>query len=91
MPLILALVMLVIVGLTMCGSENGGKDWKSAEFPTLKTCLDGIKKATDSELNVVTDKPDSVSGRLVRTNGAFMCTMKETGTKGIYFEAAFEE
>lgn len=93
MPFILALVVLIVLSLTMCGSdsEDGGKEWKSAEFRTLSECLDSIEEAARSELRIVTDKPSRVSGRLVRTDGAFMCTLKESGTKGTYYEALFEE
>ncbi len=66
-------------------------DWRSGEFPTMQTCLEGIKAFNKSELRIVTDKSSQVSGRFVRTGEPFMCIRKETGSKGIYYEGSFDD
>jgi len=60
----------------------------NAEFYSMRECLQGIKKNSGYELDVVTDKADNVSGFLSNGEG-FGCQKKSTGTKGTYYEGWF--
>ena len=51
----------------------------------MAACLSGIEKSSGQKLQVVTDKPNDVSGFLSNGKG-FGCRKRETGTKGTYFE-----
>jgi hypothetical protein len=59
-----------------------------AEFSSLQNCLAAIKKNTGQKLEIVTDKPNEVSGFLSNKKG-FACEKKVTGTKGTYYEGWF--
>ena len=56
----------------------------NAEFRTLASCLQGIKKGSGQTLKIVTDTPSEVSGFLADGQG-FACERTESGTKGTYF------
>jgi hypothetical protein len=56
----------------------------NAEFRTLASCLQGIKKGSGQALKIVTDTPSEVSGFLANGQG-FACERTESGTKGTYF------
>jgi hypothetical protein len=60
------------------------KPVRSAEFQTMRSCLEGIKKSSGQTLDVVTDEPTEVSGFLSNRKG-FACQLKSTGTKGTYY------
>ena len=60
----------------------------SAEFYTMSECLEGIKRSSGFDLEVITDRPNEVSGFLSNGEG-FGCKKKSTGTKGIYYEGWF--
>lgn len=65
--------------------------WKGAEFSSMRVCLEAIKRATQSDLDIVRDTPKIVSGFLSSTRKNFMCTREESGSKGVYYEGAYEE
>ena len=69
------------------GNENAG-DMMKAEFRTMAECLSAIKSNSGQNLEVITDKPQEVSGFLSNGKG-FGCSRKESGTKGVYFEGWF--
>lgn len=79
------LVLAGITGLVLAGCGGDPNEVRSAEFRSLNACLEGIKKDSGQSLDIVTDKPENVSGNL--SNGeTFSCSKKESGTKGIYYE-----
>lgn len=60
-------------------------DVMRAEFRTLAECLASIERSTNSTLTIIRDKPEIVTGNL--SNGkTFACELKESGTKGTYYE-----
>lgn len=78
----IGLLIFCSVVLVGCGKSA---DMRGADFSTLGSCLEGIRRNSSSQLKIITDKPDLVSGQL--SNGqAFGCEMKTSGTKGVYFE-----
>lgn len=85
-PLFCTFAVLVVV-LSGC-SDGTSSSVMSAEFRTMASCLEGIKRNTGSTLNVITDNPDKVSGTL-SDGRTFACERKSTGTKGTYYEGWF--
>ena len=82
----IAILMLLSILAVSCGEPP---ELRSAEFLTMRGCLEGIRRDTKQNLKVITDKPDIVSGRL--TNGKnFGCRKKMTGTKGTYYLGWYE-
>ncbi|HGY1116626.1 TPA: hypothetical protein ACNUX9_003493 [Providencia rettgeri] len=63
-------------------------DVMSADFKSMNDCLLGIQAASGKSLEIVTDKPNSVSGFLSNGKG-FGCDRKESGTKGVYYNGWF--
>lgn len=58
------------------------------EFGSMQDCLESIKASAGKISKFITNKPDEVTGRL--SNGKmFACEIKETGSKGIYYEGWF--
>ena len=73
-----------LVSVLLAGCGGSPSEVMNAEFRSLSACLEGIKSNSGQSLNVITDKPDKVSGKLA--NGeTFACTREESGTKGTYF------
>lgn len=70
-------------------AENERKEYEpsvmTAEFYSLSKCLEGLKKSSGQQLEIITDEPDKVSGLLSNGEG-FACEKKTTGTKGTYYE-----
>ena len=93
MKVVVLAVGLVVLWLVFFSSSEGGDEgeWRSAQFPSMSACLEAVRTVTGSDLNIATDKPDRVSGRLSQTNQPFMCTKKETGSLGTFYEAMFRE
>lgn len=85
-----AQMMYIAIGLlflTGCG-DSKPRNIQGADFPTMKTCLLSIEKNSGKTLNIITDKPDNVSGNLSNGN-FFMCLKKTSGTKGTYYEGSY--
>ncbi|MBV5329975.1 MAG: hypothetical protein JZU65_20510 [Chlorobium sp.] len=72
----------------IAGNSYAG-EMMQAEFQTMDDCLAKIKKSSGQALEIVTDKPNNVSGFLANRKG-FGCKKKESGTKGTYFEGWYE-
>ncbi|NUB43440.1 hypothetical protein GEU84_003515 [Fertoebacter nigrum] len=90
MDRIFIVMVAALIGLAaLAGTAHA--DWRRGEFATMQACLAAIKAYNKSELQIFTDKPSQVSGRIVRTRESFLCTRKETGTKGTFFEGAFDD
>jgi len=76
------IVLFLTMLLSGCGQNN---EVMSAKFSSMDNCLSSIKRNTNSTLNVITDKPGNISGKL--SNGEhFACQTKTTGTEGMYVE-----
>jgi hypothetical protein len=86
------LFVLVAVAVTYLGSSSDTtpagkvktKPVRSAEFQTMRSCLEGIKNSSGQTLDVIADKPTKVSGFLSNGEG-FACELKSTGTRGTYY------
>lgn len=83
------LSVLTVTSAFFIATNSYAGDVMRAEFRTLDDCLAKIKKSSGQELQIVTDKPNEVSGFLANRKG-FACQKKETGTKGTYFEGWYE-
>ncbi|WP_337262633.1 MULTISPECIES: hypothetical protein [unclassified Serratia (in: enterobacteria)] len=82
-PFLKVLVLTPVLIVTGCDSVM------KAEFRTLSDCLSSIENNSGHSLTVIRDKPDIVSGKL--SNGkTFACELKETGTKGTYYEGWYK-
>lgn len=81
----IASIILAISAISLSGCGDGkSKKAKNAEFRTLNQCLEGVKGSARSSLDIVTNRPDEVSGFLSNGEG-FACQKKVSGTKGIYY------
>ncbi|AXA33177.1 hypothetical protein [Francisella adeliensis] len=59
------------------------------EFSSMSQCLNSIK-SRNGELDIMWDKPKSVSGLVKGTKLNFGCDLKETGSRGTYVEGWYE-
>ena len=58
-----------------------------AKFSSMSKCLQSIEKSSKTSLNIITDKPEEVSGLLGGNSKlGFACEIKETGTEGTFVE-----
>ncbi|MGX5913450.1 hypothetical protein ACR0ST_01770 [Aliidiomarina sp. Khilg15.8] len=81
----LTTTIFLISSLTACSEPA---QVRQAEFSTLASCLAGLERQSGGNLNIITDKPAKVSGKL--SNGEhFTCERVESGTKGTYFKGWF--
>lgn len=79
-------IAVILSSITVAGCGDGSNSQvMSAEFNTMQSCIAGIEKNSGMSLDIITDKPDEVSGFLSNKEG-FGCQRKESGTKGIYYE-----
>lgn len=84
--------------LIACGNSNSNTTPKprqpetelrvmKSQFSSMNKCMKSIKKSSHSSLNIVTNKPEEISGFLGKSNElGFSCAIKETGTDGIFVE-----
>lgn len=84
---------ILLVG---CGNSNSDGTTKprkpkteiqtmNAKFSSMSKCLKSIEKSSKTSLNIVTDKPEEVSGFLGDSRKlGFSCEIKETGTEGTF-------
>lgn len=84
---------ILLVG---CGNSNSDGTTKprkpkteiqtmNAKFSSMSKCLKSIEKSSKTSLNIVTDKPEEVSGFLGDSRKlGFACEIKETGTEGTF-------
>ncbi len=84
-----SLVILMFAILTGGQDKNSSNEQSNqvmnAEFRSLSSCLSGIERNTGMKLQIITDKPEIVSGFL--SNGKhFGCKRVISGSKGIYYE-----
>ena len=83
--------LLIIASITIllpgCG-DGSNTSMRGAEFSSLQNCLSGLKREMGSNLKIITDEQDEVSG--IQTDGTFWaCNKKTSGTKGIYWEGYY--
>jgi hypothetical protein len=64
---------------------------QSGKFSSMNKCLSALKKATGQQLNILRDSPSRVSGYIGKTKRDFSCSLKQTGSQGVYIEGWFEE
>ncbi|MCE7520537.1 hypothetical protein LZG37_20565 [Halomonas titanicae] len=84
MQKIKTLVSVGVIGFMLVGCGESS-EVRNAEFRSLSACLEGLEKDSGLSLNILTDKPDKVSGKL-SNDETFACSKKESGTKGVYYE-----
>lgn len=74
-------------------AQKSYEHYIGGNFGTMESCLSLIAeeaKSASMQLEILSDAPEKVTG--VFNNDAdmfFYCEKKETGTNGVYFEAAF--
>ena len=88
MKLSKTLAVIIVVPVCFSAAIANAGDMMKAEFRTMAECLSAIKSNSGQNLEVITDKPQEVSGFLSNGKG-FGCSRKESGTKGVYFEGWF--
>lgn len=69
---------------------SGSSEVMSAKFGSLSQCLSSIRSNSGLEPKPVTDTPQEVSGFLGSTTRGFACTMRSTGTQGVYWEGWYQ-
>ena len=80
---------LILVLASLSVSAAWSSTIMRGEFGSMQRCLSAIVASSGQQLQIVTDKPDRVSGKL--SDGRFfMCKKIESGSKGTYFEATFD-
>ena len=85
-------LLLSVLVITGCGDGKPPPSYRGGETRTLAECLESIKTDSGrSSLDIITDKPDEVSGFFAGSKKPFGCSRKESGTKGVYFEGFYEE
>jgi len=84
---------ILLIGCGNSNSDGSPKPRKpkteiqtmNAKFSSMSKCLKSIEKSSKTSLNIVTDKPEEVSGLLGDSHKlGFACEIKETGTEGIF-------
>jgi len=78
--------VLGLLLITACGEPSYVKN---VEFNTITACLAGIKIYSGQTLQIITDRPDMVSGFLADGRG-FGCQLERSGTKGTYVKGWWE-
>lgn len=85
-------VSILLAGCGNSSSDGTAKPKKpkteiqtmSAKFSSMSKCLKSIEKESKASLNIVTDKPEEVSGFLGDSRKlGFSCEIRATGTEGI--------
>lgn len=76
---------LIVLALVACGKEQ---QTMTGKYSSMQSCIEGTKRHTGGNLNIITDKPDQVSGFLANGKG-FGCNVRETGSQGTYVEGWF--
>lgn len=78
----LAVISCSALLLAACGQSS---EVMSGKFSSMDKCLSAVKRNTNASLNIITDKPGEISGKL--SNGEhFSCQTKATGTDGLHVE-----
>ena len=83
MKLILALI--VAVGLTACGKP---KEMYNGKFVSMRSCMTAIQTHTKSNLRIVRDNPEIVSGHAGKR--FFACEVKATGSQGTFIHGYWD-
>lgn len=77
--------MLMTSSLTAC---SGSGEIMEAEFSSITSCLDAMKRKSGGSLNIISDKVGKVSGKL--NNGEhFTCERVTAGSKGTFIKGWF--
>jgi hypothetical protein len=88
----IAVVVLIanfVYRLSSPSSPSRKTEIQEAEFRTLSACMASLNTKLGSQLSIIIDEPDNVSGK--QSNGVnWACSQKHTGTKGIYWEGWYE-
>lgn len=77
-------IMAIAISLGGCGDPTMNM---VAEYRTMSECVDWVQSAAGMQLNIITDKPDEVSGKF--GDKYFGCNAKQSGTKGNYVEGYY--
>ena len=79
----------VILGLSVVVASCGVPHKTiTGDFASMNICLSKTADISGAKLNVITDEPGNVSGKL--SNGEhFGCKVKRTGTRGTYVEGFY--
>lgn len=81
--------ILITVAVLGCRARaEQSEETFGADFPSMSACLTSIETHSGQALDVITDTPEQVSGRL-SNDKFFSCTLRVTGTRGIFFEARY--
>jgi len=83
MKLIIAL--MIAAGLTACGKP---KEMYNGKFSSMQSCMTAIQLHTQSNLRVVRDNPDIVSG--FAGQKFFACELKATGSQGVFIHGYWD-
>ena len=89
MKLITAL--MVAVGLTACGGEPNMMH--NGKFGSMQSCMVAIQLHTNSDLRIVRDTPNIVSGYAGKVNGRdrfFACELTATGSQGTFIHGYWD-
>lgn len=82
MRTLLALCLTATLGA--CGKAPELPEIMKGTFSSMRECLSTLERSA-GKLNIVTNRPDEVSGLLER-GGGFGCKRVETGTSGVVYE-----
>lgn len=74
--------LCLVVGLGLSGCSKSPKSM-NAKFSSMDSCLSSIERDSGMSLEVITDKPNDVSGFLRGTKLGFGCQAESTGTSGL--------
>lgn len=74
--------MLMTSSLIAC---SGGGDIMEAEFSSMTSCLDAMKRKSGGSLNIISDEIDKVSGKL-KSGEHFSCERVTSGSRGTYIK-----
>ncbi len=83
-------IVVLITLVSMLPAISHGDTVRKGEFPSIQQCLSAIKRNTNQNLQIITDKPTLVSGFL-QDGRHFGCKRIESGSKGTYVEGWFTE
>ena len=85
------LLSLILISSTAVFTSCSSPSVNSADFNSMQQCLSSIKNSTGEELEIVTDKPDNVSGVLKDSRKLFGCQKKSSGSKGTYYNGYYHD
>lgn len=79
------LLMLIASSALIALAGCSGGDVMEAEFRSMTSCLDAMKRESGGRLNIISDEVDNVSGKL-NSGAHFSCERVTSGSKGTYIK-----